>query len=679
MPDYKEKIFSGEVKKLIPIIGKDGASRISRAYLVADEDTRQRILELVDVIRAASAPMEEGSILLEPMPAEIASIGDIEVGKVMYGSREMYPIGLAKNSFLTHIGIFGSSGYGKTNLSYWLIMQLAKRDIPVLIFDFSKRNYRELLATEIRDKVDVFTVGRETVPFKFNPLIPPPNIHLSQWMKEFASIFDHAYWLLGGGRHIAMKALEAVYEIKQPPRLKDIKDWLSGYGEERLPPRERNWLSTATRPLESLCFKELGKVFDCEKGVDVSSFFKEGRVTALELDALDTNDKTFFIEIILQWLRDWLLSADSREKLKGVIILEEAHHVLNREKSVKIGSETVMDLIFREIRELGMGILYIDQHPSLVSYPALGNTSSQIYMNLGLDSQRASDIRDASNMLGLDYEEEGQYLRKLPVGQGFMLCRGLPYSDPFLVKFNEVKVVKGSVNDAVLESAMKGRNRFVLDSNSSNSIGEKDTKKDIQKDTPLEDIEISQKSMEIIEAIGLGSGAFTSQIYKEARMSGRTFAEKATELEKLGLIGSMGAKLGKNRLTFYFLTDKGYGLFRKSPSHAGEDAKRPMDMDEVLETYSLFGWKAKWLGNVLYMKKGDKKLKVALIDSVDREHINRLIQDNTHFLCSGQESKNILLQQVARHCSLNRMAKAVFIAMAERNSSGSFEMVEIGV
>ncbi|MBI2676094.1 MAG: ATP-binding protein [Candidatus Aenigmarchaeota archaeon] len=669
MPDYKEKLISGEIKKLIPIIGRDGAARLSRAYLVGDEDTRQRLLELVDVIRAASSSVEEGSVLLEPMPAETASIGDIEVGKVMYGRREMYPIGLSKNSFLTHIGIFGSSGYGKTNLSYWLIMQLAKRNIPVLIFDFSKRNYRELLATEIKERVDVFTIGRDTVPFSFNPLIPPPGIHLSQWIKEFASIFDHAYWLLGGGRHIIMKALEAVYEVKQPPRLKDIKDWLSGYGEERLPPRERNWLSTATRPLESLCFKEMGKVFDCEKGVDVSGFFKEGRVTVLELDALDTNDKTFFIEITLQWLRDWLLSADSREKLKGVIILEEAHHVLNREKSVKIGSETVMDLIFREIRELGMGIVYIDQHPSLVSYPALGNTSTQIYMNLGLDSQRASDIRDASNMLGLDYEEEGQYLRKLPVGQGFMLCRGLPYTDSFLVRFNEVAVVKGSVNDAVLESFMRGRMKAI-------ETGETDKEAETQ-DAPLEDMDIDQKSMDVIESIGSGAGCFTSQIYRDIRMSGKTFAGRASGLERAGLIGSIGAKIGKNRLTFYFLTDNGYRLFRQNFSVM--EGVRPMDMDEVLETYSLFGWKAKWIGNVLYMKKGDKKLKVALIDSVDRESINKLIQDNTHFLCSGQESKNMLIQQVARHCSLNKKAKSVFIAMAERNSSGSFEMVEIGV
>ncbi|NIO22878.1 MAG: hypothetical protein GTN38_02525, partial [Candidatus Aenigmarchaeota archaeon] len=92
------------------------------------------------------------------------------------------------------------------------------------------------------------------------------------------------------------------------PRLKDLKGWLTEYAvSAKMPSRERNWLATAERPLESLCFKELGEVFDCDEGVNPSSFFESGKITILELDSLDTNDKTFFIEIILQWIRDWMV------------------------------------------------------------------------------------------------------------------------------------------------------------------------------------------------------------------------------------------------------------------------------------------------------------------------------------------------------------------------------------
>ena len=137
-------------------------------------------------------------------------------------------------------------------------------------------------------------------------------------------------------------------------------------------------------------------------------------------------------------------------------ILEEAHHILNREKAQKMGSETVVDLIFREVRELGIGMIYIDQHPSLVSYPALGNTSTHIYMNLGLDTRQSSDVRDASNMLGLNYDEEGYYLRRLPIGSGFMLLRGSDFPEPFLVSFPKFDLEKGIVSDRDIAEHMRG-------------------------------------------------------------------------------------------------------------------------------------------------------------------------------------------------------------------------------
>lgn len=450
---------SSEIKKLVPIIGRDKASRLERAYLLGDEESRKRIVEMIDVLKAAVFADKDlkDAVLMEPPSEKISSNGDIEFGHVLYGKKILYPFYLKEEMFLTHIGVFGSSGYGKTNLAYWLIKVLNEKNIPILIFDFSKRNYRDLLSLpELRDDIIVYTVGRNVSPFRFNPMKPPGGVQVSQWVKEFSEIFDQAYWLLGGGRHIILKALGEIYKKKEPeiPTILDLNEWLEDYGNRTSSVRERNWIATAKRPLESLCFRETGEVFNCEKGILPSSFFEKGRITILELDALSTNDKTFFIEILLQWVRDWLLVSGNREKLAGVIILEEAHHVLNREKSKRIGMETVIDLIFREVRELGISMIYIDQHPSLISYPALGNTSIHVYMNLGLDTKYASDVRDATNMLGLDYEEEGEYLRRLPVGHAFVLCRQLEFSHPFMMKFPLVEVKRGSITDEIVRKVM---------------------------------------------------------------------------------------------------------------------------------------------------------------------------------------------------------------------------------
>ena len=203
MSDYVRVDIANEIKKLVPVLGKDNALKIEQAYLLGDEETKQRVIEMLDSVKAAAFADEslKDSVLLEAPSRETAAKGDIFAGTVLYGKRAMYPFNLDSSMFLTHVGIFGSSGYGKTNVVHSLVNQLSEKNVPVLIFDFSKRNYRDLInIPELKDRVQIFTIGRNLSPLKFNPLRPPEGVEISQWIKEFAEIFDHAYWLLGGGK-----------------------------------------------------------------------------------------------------------------------------------------------------------------------------------------------------------------------------------------------------------------------------------------------------------------------------------------------------------------------------------------------------------------------------------------------------------------------------------------------
>src|SRR3989338_9168672 len=221
MIEIKERISTDEIKRLTPILTKETAERLSKAYLLGDEITRKRIIEMLDIMKASilADPDLKDAPLLEPPTLA----GDIEVGNVLYGRKNAGPLMWDKETFMTHVGIFGSSGYGKTNLSYSLIRKLSNSGVPVIIFDFSKKNYRDLLQTDVADRTTVYTVGSNVAPFRFNPLKPPLGISETQWAKEFAEIFDHAYWLLGGGRHIIMKSLSELYETNDRPILADMK------------------------------------------------------------------------------------------------------------------------------------------------------------------------------------------------------------------------------------------------------------------------------------------------------------------------------------------------------------------------------------------------------------------------------------------------------------------------
>ncbi len=659
MMDTQERLVTEEIKRLVPVMGRDNAAKLGRAYLLADEDTKKRIFELVDVIKAAvfSDPDLRNAALREPpMPAD--SAGDVQIGYSLYGRKRVHPFALKKESLLSHMGVFGSSGYGKTNLAYSLVEKISDKGIPVIIFDFSKRNYKDLLSTRLKERIDIYTVGRSVAPFRFNPLKPPPGIQLSQWIKEFATIFDHAYWLLGGGRHIILKAMDGVYKENESPTLHDLKAWLGEYASSSLPTRERNWIATAERPLESLCFKEVGEVFQAKDGVKPSEFFRKGRITILELDSLDTNDKSFFIEILLQWIRDWLLVNWRKEELAGVLFLEEAHHVLNREKAKKTGSETVMELVFREVRELGLGIVYLDQHPSLVSYPALGNTSTHIYMNLGLDTKQSSDIQDAANMIGLE-EEEVPYLRKLPVGHGFMICR-MSMLDPFLIEFPKYPLKKGCIGDREITEAMRERiGNFVEEE---------------PKEAGEAPVEVNEQGLKLIEAIGSGRGSFASQIYSATKMSGKTFERNIKKLLDQGLVGMRKAKTGKNVLHFYFLTSRGDGVFDEN----FERKEKTIDKDirGVVSALEDSGWMFDREGNKLVFKEKDKKLEVMIENTTDRKKIAGDLEKTKYFICVSDAVRMLLLQEAAK-LSYRKGALTVFLTTPEKfTKKANFEKVE---
>lgn len=630
MMELKEKLFSDEVKKLAPVLGAETSERLSKAYLIGDETTRKRIVEMLDIMKASvlADPQLRDASLLEGPETE----GEIEAGEVLYGRKSAGVLRWTKETFMTHVGIFGSSGFGKTNLSYVLVKKLSEQGTPVIIFDFSKKNYRDLLQTDLRDRISVYTVGGSVAPLRFNPLKPPHGISRTQWIKEFAEIFDHAYWLLGGGRHIIMKALSEIYEQNEKPILADLKKYIESYSSGTS--RERNWVSTSLRPLESLCMKETEEIFELADGVRPSSFFEPGRITVLEMDSLSTNDKTFFIEIMLQWIRDWLLANGQREKLEGVIVLEEAHHILNREKSKKIGSETVMDLVFREMRELGLGIIYLDQHPSMVSYPALGNTSTHVYMNLGLDTRYSSDVQDATNMLGLD-DEYSEYLRRLPVGHAFVLMRHSKWTKPFNARFPLMAIKKGGTRDADIAQLMVH-------------------KAEPETESKMENIDDVQ--WEIINSIGSGHGVFTSQLYKPLKLSGSAFKDKISVLIRSGIVGIREVRIEKTKANYYFLTAKGDRLFEEKFS---TKVKTFNVTEKAKEVFDSLGWKYTQTENIFVIEAEDKSMTLMLLQSSNRKELEQSVQDGVYYLCASPEIRNILLQSAAELQATKKISVAM--------------------
>jgi len=171
----------------------------------------------------------------------------------------------------------------------------------------------------------------------------------------------------------------------------------------------------------------------------------------LELDALTNTDKIFLVESLLLWIHHYRLSSPKgrREEFDHAIILEEAHHIMGKEKSDLIGGEAVTDVIIREIRELGESVIIIDQCPSLLSLPARANTWSTMVLNL----KDAKDVNSAASALLLESSDK-KILGRLDVGEAVVKQQGR-WHKPYTIKIPHLPIQKGFVTDKMIQERMR--------------------------------------------------------------------------------------------------------------------------------------------------------------------------------------------------------------------------------
>jgi len=438
------------LQKLKPIIGKK-ADQFWLSYL--SEDRMGRI-ELESVLnlwanQLLGNDLENKQVLLSSPSKEVA-FGEYLIGHVRYAGKTLFPFGIREDEWVQHTAIFGRSGAGKTNAVFKIIDNFLNKKKPFLIFDW-KRNYRDILAFNNHD-ILVYTVGRETVPFQFNPLIPPDGINPKVWMKKLIEIIAHSYYVGEGVMFLFQEAIHAVYDEfkvysgspEKYPTFNDIHRWLD---DAPVKGRKAQWMDSAARTIKSICFGFMGDVVNTNRQPNIAKMLDENVI--LELDSLTNADKTLIIESLLLWIHHYRLTQPDREVFKHVIIIEEAHHILLKRTGGK--GEALTDTIIREIRELGEAIVLVDQHPSMISTPALGNTYTTITLNL----KHRSDVTAISAAMLLD-DEEKEIIGRLPIGHAVVKLQGR-WVEPFQIIIPHVKVPKGAITDDKLKQLMKSK------------------------------------------------------------------------------------------------------------------------------------------------------------------------------------------------------------------------------
>lgn len=424
-----EKIAS----KLKPLMSK----RLEN-WLITRKITDSELKTLIDKQIISTAYKTFGDFnnkILLSLPPEKLAKGSINLGNITY-NKPKWPLGLKYGELIQNAAILGRSGAGKTNVTFHILSQLIQKNIPFVFMDW-KRTARHLIPN-FKNKLNIYTPGRAISKFPFNPFVVPPGIESNVYVNQLVDVMSQAFTLGDGSRSLLRKSIASIYaQGNLCPAVEDIVNEL-----EKVPDKGRQggWKLTAMRALESLEFADLTSSDQISQQQLAEKMLNEN--TVIELDALAAESKKFLIPILSLWLYYVRLNSSEREKLKLVIFIEEAHHVLH--KRAQTSNETIIEMLFRQCRELGIGIVVIDQHPHLLSSAALGNTYTTIFLN----QKDPSDINKAAAVCLLDADEK-KYLSMLPTGQGIIKLQDR-WTRPIHVQFPLVNINKGSVTDAML-------------------------------------------------------------------------------------------------------------------------------------------------------------------------------------------------------------------------------------
>ena len=511
-------------KKLKPVMGEELYS-LQAVYMAGDDEDKRNVER---VMRVVYSNVITG---IHPPQSNISS-GKYQLGTVISGDKALHPFSLRDEDWF-HVGIYGQTGRGKTNAMLHLLQCLRKQSIPWLVFDWKRTGYRDLLS--VYDNIQIFTVGRDVSPFYLNPLVPPPGVDNITWYKQFIQCISHAYFL-GHGCEVILQDVTG----RDTATLIDVLKRLQTYPAKW---RKLQWLQSTERAIKALCYGGISNVLNIKKPPPITQWLD--RNTVFELDALTESEAKFFVNIIMSQI--YFYRKEHRYTgLQHVSVIEEAHNVLKKE-NYDVEAKSVMDRIFREVREYGESVVIIDQMPSTLLDSAIANTATQITLSL----KHSNDVRAAGNAMLLDRDEQ-LFLGKLPVGSAIVKLQNRWHA-PFMVKLPYVPMKSGKVDDEAIRAKMHG---YFTESKA--MLPEIQQPQDI---SVISDADKEEKKLliSISEEPLLG----IAERYRKMELNPRSGNQYKQKLIELGLIKAVNINNGKGRVILLEPTEEGMEKLKK--------------------------------------------------------------------------------------------------------------------
>ncbi len=443
-------------RKLRPIFGKKIDDLYLKYSLVDDIRTKQEIEQAISALyqKYVSKSLLTDNILLEP-PEEETIKGEYPLGKVIYAEKELHTFGLREKDWMRHCCITGMSGSGKTTFAFQILGNFIFKNKPFLAFDW-KKSFRPLI--RLNEKIRIYTIGNEEISnFKFNINKPPKGVNPKEWVSTLADLITETFSGSYGVHKILVDVIDKAFKdfgvyagSNNYPTWYQIKDRLIEKAESlTTKSRESEWIESTLRIAHALTYGNFGKTI-CYKGEmeeNIEELFN--KQTIFELSSLSSTEKKFFSQFILTYIYKWAKAGNTNitNEFKFAILVDEAHNIFLKEKTNFV-TESITEVIFREIREYGVSLITLDQHISKLSDVVSGNAAC----NIAFQQMLPADIEAISKLMQL--QEHKEYFTKLPVGTAIVRLAER-YYEPFLIRAPNIKLKDTPISDEEIKKRMK--------------------------------------------------------------------------------------------------------------------------------------------------------------------------------------------------------------------------------
>lgn len=337
---------------------------------------------------------------------------------------------LNNKSLNMHTFITGSTGSGKSNTVYQILMELRQDRVPFLVIEPAKGEYKDVFG-HLTD-VNVFSTNPNVAQLiNINPFKFPHSIHVLEHIDGLVEIFSVCWPMYDAMpaffKDAILKAYEAVgwdlgsstfegdnleypdFEILAEQLDKLITN--SDYAAEI----KSNYRGALLTRVKSLAVG-LNKYIFTEEQTPYEQLFDENCI--LDISRVKSSEtKALLMGLMVYILNEYRVDqkTENNTGLRHVTVLEEAHNLLKNTsggeseligKSVEMITNTIA-----EIRTYGEGFIIVDQSPSSVDIAAIKNTNTKIVLR----TPEANDRDAVGRSMGLSTAQVNE-IAKLPSG-----------------------------------------------------------------------------------------------------------------------------------------------------------------------------------------------------------------------------------------------------------------------